>query len=183
MNFRILSALLASILSLLSCCDSSVLLAQDQGDVLFSLGGKPVQQEEFIYLLTKGKESDNSSREISRQEFEENFELFVNYKLKVRESESLRLDQSQEFLNEFSSFKETLIAPYLIKNSIEEGELMKVYSRMQEVIRASHILFQFPPNASREDSLSVLKMALKLKNEIESGRNINDLAFEYSDDP
>ncbi len=183
MNFRIHSALLALILILFPAWDSTLLLAQDQGDILFLLGGKPVQKEEFIYLVSKGKDSDPSSTEITKEEFEENFELFINYKLKVREAEFLEMDQSQEFLNEFSSFKETLIAPYLIKNSIEEGELMKVYSRMQEVIRASHILFQFPPNASGQDSLSVLKMAMKLKGEIENGRNINELAVEYSDDP
>jgi peptidyl-prolyl cis-trans isomerase SurA len=54
---------------------------------------------------------------------------------------------------------------------------------MQEVVRASHILFQFPPNPSREDSLSVLRMALKVKEEIENGGNINELALNYSDDP
>jgi peptidyl-prolyl cis-trans isomerase SurA len=142
-----------------------------------------VDKDELVYLISKGKSTDTPVSGVSREEFEENLDLFIKYKLKVREAESLGLDQSTEFSREFESFKETLIYPYLIKNSLEEGELRKAYSRMQEVIRASHILFQFPPNASSEDSLIVLKMALKVKSEIENGGNINELAVQYSDDP
>ncbi|MHA7131331.1 peptidylprolyl isomerase [Algoriphagus namhaensis] len=154
-----------------------------QSDQLMTIGGEPVDKEELIYLISKGQGDAPVQGGLSRAEFEENLELFINYKLKVKEAEAMNLHQSEEFLREFGTFKETLIAPYLIKNSLEEGELRKAYSRMQEVIRASHILIQFPPNASQEDSLIVLRMALKLKSEVESGADINELAPEYSDDP
>ncbi|MBC6366330.1 peptidylprolyl isomerase [Algoriphagus sp. AK58] len=183
MNYRTLSALLAFIFLINAGLYPLETAAQNQNEVLLSIGGTPVEKEELVYLLSKGKGAEPSIPGVSREEFEESFELFVNYKLKVREAESLGLDKSDEFLREFASFKETLIAPFLIKNSIEEGELRKAYSRMEEIIRASHILFQFPPNASNEDSLIVLKMALKVKGEIENGGDINELAVQYSDDP
>jgi peptidyl-prolyl cis-trans isomerase SurA len=154
-----------------------------QDDKLLTIGGKPVDKNELIYLISKGNSTEDASKGMSREEFEENLSLFVNYKLKVREAEELGLDKSVEFTREFASFQENLKAPFLIKNSLEEGELRKAYSRMQEVVRASHILFQFPPNASRDDSLIVLKMALKVKGEIEQNGDINALAEQYSDDP
>jgi peptidyl-prolyl cis-trans isomerase SurA len=157
--------------------------AQTTSDALLTVGGKPVDKDELVYLISKGKSTGSQVPGVSREEFEENLDLFINYKLKVREAESIGLDKTEEFSMEFNSFKETLIHPYLIKNSLEEGELRKTYSRMQEVVRASHILFQFPPNASTEDSLIVLRMALKVKSEIENGGNINELAVQYSDDP
>lgn len=183
MIYRTLSALFAFVFVAFPGSHVTLASAQDQGEILLTIGGKAVQKDELVYLISKGKENETVAPGLSREEFEENFELFVNYKLKVREAESLGLDQSEEFQNEFASFKETLISPYLIKNSLEEGELRKTYSRMQEIVRASHILFQFPPNASNEDSLIVLKMALKVKNEIENGGDINALAVQYSDDP
>lgn len=155
--------------------------SQDASEVIFTLGGQPVEKDELVYLLSKGQITGTSG--VSREEFEENLELFINFKLKVKEAESLGLDQGEEFEREFESFKESLIAPFLIKNSLEEGELRKAYARMQEIVRASHVLLQFPPNASSEDSLIVLKMALKIKSEIENGGNINELALQYSDDP
>jgi peptidyl-prolyl cis-trans isomerase SurA len=89
----------------------------------------------------------------------------------------------EEFNLEFSSIKESLIAPYLIKNSIEEGEVKKVYARLQEIVRAKHILFQFPPNPNKEDSIAVLQLALKVKAELENGGDFSALAANYSDDP
>lgn len=162
---------------------SSVATAQNSNQALLTVDGKAVDMDELVYLISKGKNTDTPTSGVSREEFEENLDLFINYKLKVREAEALGLDMTEEFSREFGSFKETLIYPYLIKNSLEEGELRKAYSRMQEVIRASHILFQFPPNASSEDSLIVLKMALKVRAETENGGSINELAVQYSDDP
>ena len=161
MNHRTVSAKIFSLLLVSLVCITPIAKAQNPSQVLLTIDGKPVEKDELVYLLSKGNGSNSQSTGVSREEFEENLDLFINYKLKVREAEKMGLDQSEEFENEFQSFKETLIYPYLIKNSLEEGELRKAYSRMQEVVRASHILFQFPPNASTEDSLIVLKMALK----------------------
>ncbi|TDQ13735.1 peptidyl-prolyl cis-trans isomerase SurA [Algoriphagus boseongensis] len=183
MNHRTVSAFVFSLILLIQGQFAQEAFSQEsESSVLMTVGGKPVYKDDLVYLISKGT-GDKSSPGISREEFEENLELFINYQLKVREAEALGLDQSEEFKTEFASFKESLIAPFLIKNSIEEGELRKAYSRMQEIIRASHVLFQFPPNASTEDSLIVLKMALKVKGEIENGGNINELALQYSDDP
>lgn len=185
MTTRTLSALIFSII--LACKSSASAMAfiqaTGQDDQLLTIGGKPVDKDELIYLISKGNSTEPASKGMSREEFEENLTLFVNYKLKVREAEELGLDKSEEFNREFGSFQENLKAPFLIKNSLEEGELRKAYSRMQEVVRASHILFQFPPNATRDDSLIVLKMALKVKGEIEQNGDINALAEQYSDDP
>ncbi|WP_296698715.1 peptidylprolyl isomerase, partial [Algoriphagus sp.] len=185
MNNRTISAHILSLLIVIVTSFPAFAFMQNasQGETLLTIGGKPIEKDELIYLISKGQDSDPSSIGMSREEFEDNLNLFVNYKLKVRQAEDLGLDQSDEFINEFESFKENLKAPYLIKNSLEEGELRKAYSRMQEVIRASHILFEFPPNASKDDSLIVLRMALKVRDEINSGGDINELAIEYSDDP
>lgn len=181
MTLRMVSAFL--ILFTIICPQTWDAYAQAQDATLMTVGGKDVSSDEFIYLLGKGNSTGTASSGVSREEFDENLDLFINYKLKVREAEALGLDESQEFKLEFDSFKESLKAPFLIKNTIEDGELRKAYSRMQEVVRASHILFQFPPNASADDSLIVLKMALKVKQEIQNGGDINALALEYSEDP
>ena len=54
---------------------------------------------------------------------------------------------------------------------------------MQEVVRASHILFQFPANASQSDSLAVLTQVLKVKTDLENGADFSTLALANSDDP
>jgi peptidyl-prolyl cis-trans isomerase SurA len=176
-----LTAFLALILTLSSF--PFLAQAQEKKEVLVVVGTISIDKEEFLQLITKGKEIDAPPMSFTRSEFEENFESFLNYKLKVIEAESMNLDDSEEFNMEFASIKESLVAPFLIKNSIEEGEVKKVYGRLQEIVRARHILFQFPPNASKEDSIAMLTMALKVKTELENGADFNALALTYSDDP
>lgn len=181
MNKKALSAFLALILSV--SASPFLAVAQEKKEVLVVVGTISVDKEEFLQLMAKERESESPANSLTRKEFEENFESFLNYKLKVIEAESIKLDQMEEFNLEFSSIKESLIAPYLIKNSIEEGEVKKVYARLQEIVRAKHILFQFPPNPKKEDSIAVLQLALKVKAELENGGDFSALAANYSEDP
>ena len=181
MNKRALSAILALILPIIA--SPFLAVAQEKKEALVVVGTISIDKEEFLQLMAKERESEGPANSLTRKEFEENFESFLTYKLKVIEAESIKLDQMEEFNLEFSSIKESLIAPYLIKNSIEEGEVKKVYARLQEIVRAKHILFQFPPNPKKEDSIAVLQLALKVKSELENGGDFSALASNYSDDP
>lgn len=169
-----------------SCSPKTIVkeVAQDQVAVpLMTIGNEEIFSDEFLYSLSKNRQFQEKEDKISPQEFEENLELFINYKLKVEEAKNLGLDTLEEFRREFEVFKEDLIQPFLIKNSLQQGELMKAFNRMKEVVKASHILLQFPNNAGREDTIAVFRMAQKLKAEAEGGADFNELALEYSDDP
>ncbi|WP_373521438.1 peptidylprolyl isomerase [Aquiflexum sp.] len=176
------------LLALVFSCSpkSTIKTVDEEPDIkspLVTIGNEEIFAEEFLYMLSKNRNFDSPDEKLSAAEFDENFRLFVNYKLKVKEAENLGLDKTDEFFQEYEVFKEDLTQPFLIKNSLQEGELMKAYSRMKEVVKASHVLLQFPPNASQADTISVLRMAQKLKNDAENGADFNELAFEHSDDP
>ncbi|MFO7825573.1 MAG: peptidylprolyl isomerase [Cyclobacterium sp.] len=156
-------------------------VSQSRTDYLIRIDGTVSDREEFLYILNKNRQ--RAEGPLSKSQFEENFELFVNYKLKVKYAMDLGLDKSKEFRDEFDTFKADIIKPYLLENQLEEGEMQKVYERMHEMVKASHILLQFPPNASKEDSLAVFRMAHKIKAEAENGADFGQLAQEYSEDP
>jgi peptidyl-prolyl cis-trans isomerase SurA len=118
MNKRALSAFLTLILSIST--SPFLAIAQEKKEVLVVVGTISIDKEEFLQLLSKERESESPANSLTRKEFEENFESFLTYKLKVIEAESIKLDQLEEFNLEFSSIKESLIAPYLIKNSIHD---------------------------------------------------------------
>lgn len=171
----------------LSCSPKTALIQEESQEEirqpLLIIEGEEIFAEEFLHLLSKNREFQNKGEKLSPEDFQENFDLFVNYKLKVKEAEKTGLDTLEDFRKEFDVFKQDLIKPYLIQNSLREGELQKAYNRMNEVVKASHILLQFPANASQDDSVAVLRMALKLKEEAEKGADFNQLALEHSDDP
>ncbi|MDO6439692.1 peptidylprolyl isomerase [Cyclobacterium sp. 1_MG-2023] len=150
-------------------------------DYLLKINDEASYSEEFLYVLNKNRQQED--RPISKEDFDQNFELFVDYKLKVKHAMDLGMHQTEAFKDEFAAFKEELKKPYLLENSLTEGELRKAYSRMQEIVKASHILFKFPQNASKDDSIAVYKMAMKVKAEAEAGADFHQLAAAYSEDP
>lgn len=150
-------------------------------DYLLKINDEASYSEEFLYVLNKNRQQED--RPISKEDFDQNFELFVDYKLKVKHAMDLGMHQTEDFKDEFAAFKEELKKPYLLENSLTEGELRKAYSRMQEIVKASHILFKFPQNASKDDSIAVYKMAMKVKAEAEAGADFHQLAAAYSEDP
>ncbi len=154
---------------------------QQSSDYLIKIDARTSDREEFLYILKKSRQLQE--QRLSRAEFEENLELFIDYKLKVVHALDLGLDTTSEFQTEFHSFREQLVKPYLLENELQEGEVRKVYDRMHEIVKASHILLQFPPNASAEDSIAVIRMAEKIKQAAESGEDFAQLALEYSEDP
>lgn len=176
------------LLILVYSCSPKTTIKQEENQApvpvpILTVGNEEVFAEEFLHILSKNRAFQSKESKITEEEFEETFELFVNFKLKVKEAENEGLADVDEFQKEFAMFKEDLIRPFLIKNSLQEGELMKAYNRMQEVVKASHILLQFPSNASQADSIAVYRMAEKLKVQSEEGADFNELALEYSDDP
>lgn len=162
--------------------DSHLTPSTLEGNHLFSIDGKQISGEEFLYVLSKNAPAEDDYS-LSAAEFEENFQLFINYKLKVTEAEALGYHESEEFIQEFNSFREELRKPFLLENEVQEGELQKAYTRLKEVVKASHILLSFPPNANLEDSLTVLRMAQKIRTEASDGIDFNQLAVTHSQDP
>src|SRR5690554_4409309 len=133
-------------------------------EYLFAIDNEKVLAKEFLHTLSKNQHlKTDKEKLLSQEEFDQNFDLFLNFKLKVVEAEAREMDQTEEFKNEFSIIREDLKKPYLLKNSLQEGELRKAYNRMQEIVKASHILIQFPPNAGHKDSIAVLRMAEQLR--------------------
>lgn len=177
-----------SLMVVVLACSPKTTIKKEEPEIekpvpLMTIGNEDIYGQEFLHLLSKNRQFQDREDKISSEDFEENLQLFINYKLKVREAENMGLDTLEEFRREFEVFREDLIKPYLIKNSLQQGELMKAYNRMSEVVKASHILLQFPNNASREDTIAVFRMAQKLKAEAEAGADFNELALEHSEDP
>lgn len=163
--------------------DSQLTTSHPEDYYLISIDGEPVPGEEFLYVLSKNRAPSEKNKLVGPAEFEENFQLFINYKLKVKEAETLGYHESDEFIEEFGSFREDIRKPYLLESEVQEGELQKAYNRLQEVVKASHILLSFPPNANLDDSLTVLRMAKKIQSEANDGMDFSQLALTHSQDP
>lgn len=145
--------------------------------VVMSIGGTPVKLSEFEYVYNKNKDNP------SETPLEEYIELYTNFRLKVKEAIDLGMDTTPKFLNEFNQYKNELTKPYLMDKEVDDKLLTEAYERMQQDVRASHILIKATENDLPEDTLAAYSKALKARQRVLAGEDFAKVAKELSDDP
>ena len=134
-----------SILLLLLCFN--VVIAQKQ-QTLLTIDNEAVSSEEFLKLYNKNLDL---VKDESQKQLDNYLELFVNYKLKLKEAVSLGLDKDANYLREFENYKKQLTKNYLSDNKVTDALVKEAYDRMQYDVKASHILIL--DNPEEEDTL------------------------------
>ena len=151
-----------------------------QNETILTIDGEAVTKSEFEYVFKK----NNNDELITQEELDEYMELFINYKLKVKEAEDLGLDTVPSFVKELDGYRNQLAAPYLTNSKVDEKLVEQAYERMKTEVRASHLLIKISENAAPEDTLVAYNKIADIKARIVSKEiNFADAAAKYSEDP
>lgn len=158
----------------------TALIADAQKDkVILTIDNEPIYKSEFEYVFKKNNDDDF----ISKQDLDEYMELFINYKLKVKEAEEMGMDTASAFVKELNGYRNQLAAPYLIDKEVNEELIKEAYERMKTELRASHILIKVDADAIPQDTLAAYNEALNVRNQIVGGASFEKTARLLSSDP
>ncbi len=149
-------------------------------DVLMTVNGKEVSKAEFVRIY---KKNNANEQVLDQKSLNEYLELFINFKLKVAEAESLGLDTAKTFINELAGYRKQLAKPYLIDKDIDQKLLEDAYEHLKYDVKASHILVKLENNASPEDTLKAWEKIMGLRQRILAGESFEIAAKRGSDDP
>ena len=155
--------------------------AQEKSDpVLMKISNEPISKSAFEKIYKK----NNTTKEnlADKKTLEEYLELFINYKLKVKEAESLKLDTSPSFKSELQNYRKQLAAPHLSDKEVTDKLMHEAYDRLKKDIHASHILVRVGPDALPKDTLVAYNKIIKIAERVKKGENFNQLAKEVSED-
>ncbi|MBK7381898.1 MAG: peptidylprolyl isomerase [Flavobacteriales bacterium] len=149
--------------------------------VLMTVDGVPVTRAEFEAIYKK----NNKEASVTREALDEYMELFTNYKLKVREAETLGMDTITKFRTELDGYRKQLARPYLIDRELNDALIREAYDRSQQEVRASHILVTLAPESTPEDTLVAWKRITALRDRVMKGEDFATVAKAAggSDDP
>ena len=87
------------------------LMAQvKDNDVLLTIGGKPITVGEFMAVYQKN--DMKKGEPIDKNKLGDYLNLYINFKLKVREAEELGFDTVTSFVNELKGYRDQLAKPY-----------------------------------------------------------------------
>ncbi|MBN8702937.1 MAG: peptidylprolyl isomerase [Bacteroidetes bacterium] len=156
-------------------------IAQNNDPVLMTVGDSKITVSEFSSIYHKNSAKDEKAS--SQEAIEKYLDLFVNFKLKVKEAEDLKMDTVVAFKEELKGYRKQLAQPYLTDKDVNDKVLKEAYERLQSDVRASHILLKVADNALPKDTLAVYTKIMKLRERIIKGEDFNKVAKEVSEDP
>jgi peptidyl-prolyl cis-trans isomerase SurA len=154
-------------------------LAEDE--VLFSVDDAAVHASEFTYLYNKNHQG--KPEEFTKEKITAYLDLFVNFKLKVKEATDRGLDTTRAFNEELNSYKSELKKPFIASPDQVSMLVREAYDRLQQEVRAAHLLIGFGPDPASADTLAAWNKIIDLRRRIVAGEQFEKLAAEYSEDP
>ncbi len=152
----------------------------DQEEVLFSVGNEPVSRSEFDYVYRKNNPSKQN--DYSRSSLEEYLDLYINFKLKVREARALRIDTLPTVQSELDRYRKQLVKSYFDR-AVTDGMTASAYDRMMMEIDAHHIMISVQPGAEPEDTLAAYNRIRQIRDRLLKGEDFGALAAMVSEDP
>lgn len=151
-----------------------------QENILLTIADEKVSVDDFMTIYNKNRQENNS---IDAKELEEYLELFINFKLKVKEAEALGMDTVASFVKELDGYRKQLAKPYLIDKEVGDALIKEAYNRLNYEVNVSHILITVGLDASPTDTLTAYKKILNIKSKIQGGEDFITMAKQNSEDP
>lgn len=160
--------------------------AQQDDPVLMVVNGQPVTRSEFEYSYNKNSSVEGAVEEKSLDEY---VEMFINYKLKVVEAEAQRMDTAKAFREEFLTYRDMQLTPYMVDQTFIDSVAYSLYDRYRqqlngkELIRPAHILILLSQRADEAEQREAKAKADSIYEALLNGADFATMAAEYSKDP
>jgi peptidyl-prolyl cis-trans isomerase SurA len=167
------------VILLVVLCLSISVFAQKKGKNLITIDGEKTSVAEFKRVYEKNLDAIDNEEAKS---ITKNLDLYINYKLKVREAYRIKLDTLTSYKKEINTYKNQLASPYLRDTTLINKLVEDAYFRTKNEVKAKHILIRMPKDASPKDTLIAYNKIFNLRERILKGENFEAIAAEFSDD-
>lgn len=158
---------------------SASLFSQKDEKVIFTIDDNPTTVGEFKRVYEKNLDAINDEES---KNVKNNLDLYINYKLKIKEAYSVKLDTLPSYKREMETYKNQLVAPYL-KDTTALPKLVKdAYFRTKNEVKGKHILIRLQQDALPKDTLVAYNKILALRDRVVIGESFEDVAVKESED-
>ena len=159
----------------------SLLWAQDWSKrqaTLVKLGKNiSITQAEFEYAYAKANGGWEVAKTHTPEQWRDYLKAYINFRRKVAQAQEEKLDTTRSFREEYQAYIRQLAKPFLLEREVLDTLMRKMYERMREEVRASHILVKGQDSAAYARALALRDSVVR------GGRSFAEIARLYSDDP
>ncbi|MFI5237267.1 MAG: peptidylprolyl isomerase [Ignavibacteriales bacterium] len=146
--------------------------------VVAKFGKYEISLDEFEHAYAKNVGGWDIASQQDDAEYKKFLDLYVNFKMKLRDAQVRAYDKDPELINELKDYQEQVGVSYILEKWIIEPGVRQLYDRRTEEYRVSHIMIR--PDTLGEEGARM--RAQEILDSIKNGASFEIMAEKYSDD-
>lgn len=146
--------------------------------VLAELGDSKIKMGEFEDAYIKNAGTLEQAKTDSLNKLKNFLDLYVNFKMKLRDASVRGYEQNSELMNELTDYKKKVGVTFILEKNIVDPGVHELYNRRKSELRVSHIMIR--PDSTGEEAAH--RKAAAILDSIKKGSNFEDLAKRNSQD-
>jgi len=166
--------LLLPLIILISCT------SQNSRIVVAEFGDNKIYLDEFEKEYAKNSGGFEKAKNDSISSLKQFLDLYVNYKMKLRDAAVRGLKSDEDMKKEYLDYKTNIGKTLFLENKLYEPNLHQLYERRKTEYRVSHI-FLLPDSTHTQQQ--IIELGNQLIKRIQNGEDFAELAKQYSNDP
>ncbi|MCC6516428.1 MAG: peptidylprolyl isomerase, partial [Chitinophagales bacterium] len=107
-----------ALLTIFAISSFAITTAFSQSETLFTVGDTKVKKSEFEYIYKKNNFSNKA--DFSKKSLDDYLNLYVNFRLKVKEAMAQGLDTGSRFKEELTVYEKQLLESYVEKDVLDK---------------------------------------------------------------
>ncbi len=135
--------------------------------------------DEFEKAYAKSIGDTTAAAEATLEDYKSFLDLFINFKMKLRDAEVRGLPQDEDILREYKTYKKNVGKSFIIEKEVNVPGKKELYEKRKDEIRVSHIMITTDTTGSKEGAK---QRAEELLGRIKNGENFEDIARRFSQD-
>ncbi len=170
---RVILPLVVLVSLILSSC------APKHADIVVAkFDDEQIKMHEFEQMYAKNTGNYENAKKDSLSQLKNFLDLYVNFKMKLRDAYVRGYDTNPELTQELQDYKKKVGVSYILEKQIVEPGLEKLYDRRKFELRVSHLMIR--PDSTGDAAAK--KLAETILDSIKHGASFSDMVKKYSDD-
>jgi peptidyl-prolyl cis-trans isomerase SurA len=146
--------------------------------VVAKFGNEEIKMNEFEKAYAKNAGGFEQAKDDSVTKLMDFLDLYVNFKMKLRDAHIRNYDKDSSMLAELADYKEKVGVSYLLERYLVAPGLEELYNRRKWEYRVSHIMFRHKPGKDPE----IKALAEAVLDSINNSASFEEMAGKYSED-
>ena len=146
--------------------------------IVAKYGDFDIKMKEFENAYVKNAGSIEAAKQDSLSKLKNFLDLYVNFKMKLRDAQVRGYDQDPALSQELTDYKKKVGVTYLLEKNIVDPGLKDLYEKRKWEYRVSHIMIR--PDTSGEEAAR--KLTQSILDSIKSGKSFESMVTKYSQD-